>query len=102
VDDLVDGIYRFALTDGVTGPINLGNDSEFSMLELAELVLRKTASKSRLTFKPLPSDDPKQRRPDLSHTKSILNGWQPRVKLEDGIERSVPYFQEAVRGRSKT
>ena len=100
VDDLVDGIYRFALTEGVTGPINLGNDSEFSMLELAELVLRKTASKSRLTFKALPSDDPKQRRPDLSHTKSILNGWQPCVKLEDGIERSVPYFRDAVRGRS--
>jgi UDP-glucuronate decarboxylase len=100
VDDLVDGIYRFALTEGVTGPINLGNDSEFSMLELAELVLRKTASKSRLTFKPLPSDDPKQRRPDLSHTKAILNGWQPRVKLEDGIERSVSYFRTAVRDRS--
>jgi UDP-glucuronate decarboxylase len=100
VDDLVDGIYRFALTEGVTGPINLGNDSEFSMMELAELVLRKTASKSRLTFKPLPSDDPKQRRPDLSHTKAILNGWQPRVKLEDGIERSVSYFRTAVRDRS--
>jgi UDP-glucuronate decarboxylase len=100
VDDLVDGIYRFALTEGVTGPINLGNDSEFSMLELAELVLRKTASKSRLTFKSLPSDDPKQRRPDLSHTKAILNGWQPRVKLEDGIERSVSYFRAAVRDRS--
>lgn len=100
IDDLVDGIYRFALTEGATGPINLGNDSEFSMLELAELVLRSTASKSRLTFKPLPSDDPKQRRPDLSLTKAILNGWQPRVQLEDGIERSVSYFRAAVRDRS--
>lgn len=97
VDDLVDGIYRFAMTDGHNGPINLGNDGEFTMLELAEIVLKKTASRSKLRFMPLPSDDPKQRRPDLSLTKSILKGWEPRVKLEDGISRSVPYFAEAAK-----
>jgi len=97
VDDLVDGIFRFAQTDNVTGPINLGNDREFTMLELAEVVLKKTQSKSKLTFRPLPSDDPKQRRPDLTLTKSILKGWEPRVRLEDGIEKSIPYFRGAIR-----
>ena len=97
VDDLVDGIFRFAQTDNVTGPINLGNDREFTMLELAEVVLKKTQSKSKLTFKPLPSDDPKQRRPDLTLTKSILKGWERRVRLEDGIEKSIPYFRGAIR-----
>ena len=97
VDDLVDGIFRFAQTDNVTGPINLGNDREFTMLELAEVVLKKTQSKSKLTFMPLPSDDPKQRRPDLTLTKSILKGWEPRVRLEDGIEKSIPYFRGAIR-----
>jgi UDP-glucuronate decarboxylase len=96
VDDLVDGIFQFALTDGATGPINLGNDGEFSMLELAEIVLRKTGGRSKIVHRPLPSDDPKQRRPDLSLTKSILQGWSPKVKLEDGIEKSVPYFREAA------
>lgn len=95
VDDLVNGIFQFAMTDGVTGPINLGNDGEFTMLELAEIVLKKTGSKSKIVFKPLPSDDPKVRRPDLSYTKSVLKGWSPKVKLEDGIERSIPYFREA-------
>ena len=97
VDDLVDGIFRFAQTDNVTGPINLGNDREFTMLELAEVILKKTQSKSKLTFMPLPSDDPKQRRPDLTLTKSILKGWEPRVRLEDGIEKSIPYFRGAIR-----
>jgi UDP-glucuronate decarboxylase len=97
VDDLVEGIYRFAHTEGKTGPINLGNDGEFTMLELAEIILKKTGSKSKLRFMPLPSDDPKQRRPDLSFTKSIIKGWEPLVKLEDGIERSVAYFAQAIK-----
>lgn len=96
VDDLVDGIYRFAHTEGSTGPINLGNDGEFTMLELADLVLKKVGGKSKLRFMPLPSDDPKQRRPDLTLTKSILTGWSPKITLEQGIEKSVPYFKEAV------
>jgi UDP-glucuronate decarboxylase len=96
VDDLVDGIYRFALTESMTGPINLGNDGEFSMLELAELVLKKVGGRSKLRFLPLPSDDPRQRRPDLSLTKSVLTGWSPKISLEEGIERSVPYFRTVV------
>lgn len=96
VDDLVQGIYQFSTTDGAVGPINLGNDGEFTMLELAEIVLRKTGSKSKIVFKPLPSDDPKVRRPDLTFTKSILKGWSPNIKLEDGIERSIPYFRSAL------
>lgn len=98
VDDLVDGIFRFSQTDGVTGPLNLGNDGEFTMLELAEIILKKTGSKSKIIFKPLPSDDPKQRRPDLSYTKSVLKGWSPTVKLEEGIEKSIPYFRKASLG----
>lgn len=96
VDDLVAGIMQFATLDNGAGPINLGNDGEFTMLELAEVVLRKTKSKSKIIHKPLPSDDPKVRRPDLSFTKSVLKGWAPGVKLEDGIERSIPYFSQAI------
>ncbi len=96
VEDLVNGIHQFAMTDGVTGPINLGNDGEFTMLELAEIILKKTGSKSKIVFKPLPADDPKVRRPDLSYTKTVIKGWAPNVKLADGIERSIPYFREAV------
>jgi UDP-glucuronate decarboxylase len=102
VDDLVDGIFKFAMTDNVTGPVNLGNDKEFTMLELAEVVLRQTSSKSKLTFKPLPVDDPKQRRPDLSYAKKILSPWQPKVNLEQGIERSVDYFRAAVKEASRS
>jgi UDP-glucuronate decarboxylase len=95
VDDLVDGIFRFAHTDGVTGPLNLGNDDEFTMLELAKLVVAKTGSKSALKFSSLPADDPKQRRPDLTLTKSILKGWTPQVKLAEGLEKCIPYFRAA-------
>lgn len=98
VGDLVEGIYRFAMMDGVTGPMNLGNDVEFSMAQLAEVVLKATASKSKITYKPLPVDDPKQRRPDLSHAKKTLIGWHPKVQLVEGIKLSVPYFKEAVQG----
>lgn len=96
VDDLVDGIVRFAGTEGETGPINLGNDGEFTVLELAEEVLRQIPSKSKIVYRPLPSDDPKTRRPDLTKTKSVLKGWEPRVKLKDGIARAIPWFREAT------
>lgn len=96
IDDLVEGIFKLAMTDNVTGPVNLGNDKEFTMLHLAELILKKTASKSKLCFKPLPADDPKQRKPDLSYAKAILSPWQPLIGLEDGIDRSIPYFRNAV------
>ncbi|ALN72225.1 UDP-glucuronic acid decarboxylase family protein [Aureimonas sp. AU20] len=96
VDDLVDGML--AMMDsgpGFTGPVNVGNPGEFSMLELAELVLRKTGSSSAIEFLPLPSDDPRQRRPDISLAKAEL-GWEPKVALEDGIERTIHYFRALV------
>ncbi|HEK25128.1 MAG TPA: SDR family NAD-dependent epimerase/dehydratase, partial [Hydrogenobaculum sp.] len=77
---------------GFTGPINLGNPSEFSILELAETVIKLTKSKSKIVFKPLPQDDPKQRQPDISLAKSKLN-WEPKVPLEEGLVRTIEYFK---------
>ena len=96
VDDLVDAMLAAMDTpDTFTGPVNIGNPGEFSMLELAELVLKVTGSSSRIEFRPLPSDDPRQRRPDISRAKSEL-GWEPKVALADGIERTVHYFRSLV------
>ncbi len=96
VDDLVDAMLAAMDTpDGFTGPVNIGNPGEFSMLELAELVLKVTGSSSRIEFRPLPSDDPRQRRPDISRAKADL-GWEPKVALADGIERTVHYFRSLV------
>jgi UDP-glucuronate decarboxylase len=96
VDDLIDAFTRLMATDdGVTGPINLGNPNEFSMLELAEEVRRVTGSKSGLVFKPLPSDDPTQRQPDIRLAKKLLD-WTPTVSLRDGLERTVDYFRRRL------
>lgn len=93
VDDLVDGMCRMMNTEkGFTGPVNLGNPGEFTMLELAEKVLRLTGSKSKLCFKPLPPDDPKQRQPNISLAKKKLD-WQPAVCLEDGLKETITYFK---------
>ena len=93
VDDLVEAISRLMLTeDACTGPVNLGNSSEFTILELAEKVIRFTNSKSQLIFKPLPQDDPLQRQPDLSRAKALL-GWQPKVALDDGLKETIAYFR---------
>ncbi len=95
-DDLVEGIYRFALSKTAgTGPVNLGNTSEFSVKELAERVIRLTGSKSKLEFKPLPSDDPKLRRPDASLAKKLLN-WEAKISLEEGLSKTIPYFRAAL------
>ena len=99
VDDLVDGIVRFAATDGETGPINLGNDGEFTVMELAQEVLRQIPTKSKIVYRPLPSDDPKTRRPDLTKTKSVLKGWEPKIALKDGLARAIPWFRAAVESR---
>jgi len=99
VDDLVDGIVRFAATEGETGPINLGNDGEFTVMELAQEVLRQIPTKSKIVYRPLPSDDPKTRRPDLTKTKSVLKGWEPKVALKDGLARAIPWFRAAVESR---
>jgi UDP-glucuronate decarboxylase len=93
VDDLLDGMIRLMDSgDDVTGPINVGNPTEFTMIELAETVLRLSGSKSKLKRLPLPADDPKQRRPDITKAKNIL-GWEPRVKLEDGLKETIAYFR---------
>jgi UDP-glucuronate decarboxylase len=93
IDDMVDGIIKMMNTEkGFTGPINLGNPSEFSILELAEMVIKLTKSKSKIVFKPLPQDDPKQRQPDISLAKSKLN-WEPKVPLEEGLIRTIEYFK---------
>jgi UDP-glucuronate decarboxylase len=101
VDDLVEGLARLMATDGaVTGPVNLGNPAEFTVLELAERVLRLTGSRSRLTFAPLPADDPARRRPDISRAKELLGGWEPKVPLEEGLGRTVAYFRELLRSNA--
>jgi UDP-glucuronate decarboxylase len=94
VDDLVEAVVRTMTTpDEFTGPINIGNPREFTMLELAEFVLKLTRSNSKLVFKPLPSDDPKQRQPDITLAKEVL-GWSPTTQLEQGLERTIRYFSD--------
>ena len=95
VDDLVEGFMRFMEQEKIVGPMNLGNPGEFTMLQLAELVLKKVGGKSKITHLPLPSDDPKQRRPDISLAKETL-GWEPKVPLEQGIEKTIEYFKSAL------
>jgi UDP-glucuronate decarboxylase len=80
-----------ATENGFTGPVNVGNPHEFTMLELAQTVIRLTGSKSQLSFQPLPQDDPKQRKPDISLAKSHL-GWEPKIQLEEGIGKTIAYF----------
>jgi UDP-glucuronate decarboxylase len=96
VDDLIEGFIRMMATEkGVTGPINLGNPGEFTMLELAEKVIQLTGSKAKLAFKALPTDDPKQRQPDISLAKENL-GWEPKVNLEDGLKETIAYFKKLL------
>ena len=93
VDDLVSGILRYLGTPrNTTGPINLGNPGEFTMLELAETVIRLTNSSSKLVFEPLPSDDPQRRQPKIELAKSML-GWEPKIPLETGLNRTIEYFR---------
>lgn len=96
VSDLIDGIYKMLMTDGpVDTPINIGNPGEFSMLELAEMVIRLTRSTSRIVFEPLPQDDPRQRKPDITLAKAIL-GWAPQINLEKGIQLTAEYFKQEL------
>ena len=96
VDDLIEGILRTMRTSAAfTGPVNLGNNSEFTMLALAERVLSLTASRSRIRFAPLPADDPRQRKPDLTLARQEL-GWQPRISLEDGLKETIAYFRRLL------
>jgi UDP-glucuronate decarboxylase len=96
VDDLIEGMIRLMDSpDEVTGPINVGNPGEFTMIELAENVLKLTKSKSKLVRMPLPADDPKQRKPDITKAKSVL-GWEPKVQLEDGLKETIAYFRKLL------
>jgi UDP-glucuronate decarboxylase len=98
VDDLLDGMMRLMDTGpDVTGPINVGNPKEFTMIELAEAVLKLTGSKSKLIKQPLPADDPKQRKPDIAKARETL-GWQPKVQLEDGLKETNAYFRGVLAG----
>jgi UDP-glucuronate decarboxylase len=96
VDDLIEGMLRFMDSPAeFTGPLNMGNPREFTMLELAELVLKLVGGSSRLTFQPLPEDDPKQRQPDITLAKQALD-WQPAVSLEDGLKETIAYFRRLL------
>ncbi len=95
VDDLIEGFLRLMEQTETVGPVNLGNPGEFTMLELAEMVLRKVGGKSKIVHRELPSDDPRQRQPDIALAKRLL-GWEPKVPLEQGIERTIAYFRGEV------
>ena len=96
-DDLVEGLIRMMATpDEVTGPINLGNPGEFTILELAELVIELTGSRSKIIRRPLPADDPKQRRPDTAKARQLLN-WQAVTPLREGLQRTIAYFDQLLR-----
>jgi UDP-glucuronate decarboxylase len=99
VDDLIDGLVRLMSTGPeVTGPVNLGNPTEFSILELATQVIDLVGSRSRILHRPLPENDPKQRQPDIAHTQELL-GWKPRVALKDGLTRTIAYFDGLLSNR---
>jgi UDP-glucuronate decarboxylase len=98
VDDLIEGMYALMQTNNeISGPINIGNPGEFSMIELAEAVIELTNSKSELIFNPLPKDDPQKRRPDITQAREIL-GWEPKIALREGLEKTISYFEGQLRG----
>jgi UDP-glucuronate decarboxylase len=97
VSDLVEGMIRMMATgDDFTGPVNIGNPGEFTMLELAENIIELTGSKSKLVFLPLPADDPTQRQPDISLAKEKLGGWEPKVPLREGLTKTIEYFDQLL------
>lgn len=103
VDDLIEGFIRMMSAENTqVGPINLGNAKEFTMLQLAEAVLEKTSSKSRLEFLSLPQDDPRQRRPDIGLATSALRGWAPSIELDEGLDRTIEYFRKLLATSAKT
>ena len=96
VDDLVDGLMRMMnAPDDFSGPVNLGNPNEMTVLELAKLILELTGSKSRIVFEELPQDDPKVRCPDISLAKKALR-WHPQISLKAGLAKTIPYFKKAL------
>ncbi|MDD4997616.1 MAG: GDP-mannose 4,6-dehydratase, partial [Syntrophales bacterium] len=96
VDDLIDGLIRMMDSpEGFTGPVNMGNPEEFTIRQLAEAVIRMTGSRSRIIYRPLPQDDPVQRRPDIALAREKL-GWEPRTPLSDGLEKTIAYFRKVI------
>lgn len=95
VSDLVEGIYRLLMSDYV-GPVNIGNPEEWKIIDFANYIIRLSGSKSKITYKPLPQDDPKQRRPDITLARKLLE-WEPKVKLEDGLRKTLNYFSKKLR-----
>ena len=96
VDDNIEGMIRLMATrDDFIGPVNIGNPNEFTMIELAEMVIKLTKSKSKLVFEPLPADDPMQRRPDITLAKKEL-GWEPKIQLEEGLTKTIEYFKSIL------
>jgi UDP-glucuronate decarboxylase len=96
VDDMIDGLVRLMATPvGVTGPVNLGNPEEFSILDLAALTVEMTGSRSRIVHRPRPEDDPRQRRPDISRAQEVL-GWKPSTRLREGLGRTIAYFEKLL------
>ncbi|NOT57704.1 MAG: SDR family oxidoreductase [Deltaproteobacteria bacterium] len=95
VSDLVEGLVRLLRSDH-TGPVNIGNPRELTILEFAQAIIQLTGSKSKITFNPLPVDDPKQRQPDISLARRVLNNWEPQVSLEAGLRQTIAYFQDKV------
>lgn len=97
IDDLVEGMMRMMNTeDQFTGPVNIGNPKEFSMLELAETVIKLTDTKSKIVHKPLPLDDPKKRQPNIDLARKKLNNWEPKIELEEGLEKTIEFFKKIV------
>ena len=98
VDDLVEGMLRMMQADAnFVGPVNLGNPNEFTMLQLAKTIINLTGSKSNIVFMPLPLDDPQQRQPNIALAKEKLNGWEPKIQLEEGLVKTIAYFEEILR-----
>ena len=98
VDDLIEAMVRMMNQDEITGPVNIGNPREMTIRELAEMVIAKTGAKSKLINKPLPEDDPLQRKPNIELARAKLGGWEPKVALETGLEKTIAYFAERQRG----
>ncbi|MDO8720629.1 MAG: SDR family oxidoreductase [Syntrophales bacterium] len=100
VDDLIEGMIRMMDTpDNFPGPVNIGNPAEFTIIQLAEAIIRLTGSRSRIAFKPLPEGDPRQRKPDITLARDIL-GWQPRINLSEGLEKTIAYFRNIIKHKS--
>ena len=99
VDDLVEAILRMMDTPrDMTGPVNIGNPDEFTILELAEHIIELTGTRAKISFEPLPSDDPRQRRPDIAKAKEIL-GWEPKTRLREGLVKTIAYFDQLLSER---